>query len=47
MNEKILTIDKKSAMTNLQEIKDQEKETGQSVLMLGLIFHEKILFIKK
>jgi predicted nucleic acid-binding protein len=28
-------------------MKEQEKETGQSVLMLGQLFHEKILFIKR
>jgi hypothetical protein len=28
-------------------MKEQEKETGQSVLQLGQIFHEKVLFIKK
>jgi hypothetical protein len=25
----------------------QERETGQSVLKLGQVFHEKVLFIKK
>lgn len=32
---------------SLEEQKAQERETGQSVLMLGQVFHEKVLFIKK
>lgn len=28
-------------------MKDLEKETGESVLMLGKNFHEKVFFLKK
>ena len=46
-NEENLTFNKSLTQEKLQQMKEQEKETGQSVLMLGQLFHEKILFIKK
>lgn len=46
-NEEILTTNKSLSKDKIDQMKEQEKETGQSVLMLGQLFHEKILFIKK
>lgn len=46
-NEEILTIDKSGAQKRKEEAKEFEKESGESVLMLGKIFHEKVLFMKK
>ena len=47
LNEQILTIDNSVHKRRNEEIKEFEKESGEAVLMLGRIFHEKVLFMKK
>lgn len=46
-NEQKLTRNFESDRVKELKQKDLERETGQSVLMLGNVLHEKVVFIKK